>query len=371
MHDAAYSVDAVDLLSPLFACINVVKSAVYRTVAHNPMFTFSVSPVMVPKTDKQAQEQDCVAYWNVAKARCSAVLDDSLVHWMQRVLGSLMCILRSRPDMLHAIHLLACFVHNSAQDLDYDCRFHLSGDAIHPNLELGFKGLPGVVVCVLVLIHGRYVVQSKSAVSSRETVYYASSSAAKEGEYVSLHLTDLGPVVVSTLLCEHQPAIQVGTAKGFSQGSQTHLIAWPMYRDFVLRGDLLIESVPTDDQVADIYTTQLGSGPYTWHCGCFCVIDSLSLPVVLVLFCCLQLYPLVIHCGGAQTRNDSDLKRRVSDLDVQALVPETGGEVFLLLITGVCPLIFRSLITEVLPLIFRRSDYNSLSYSHLKSPKIF
>ena len=144
-----------------------------------------------------------------------------------------------------------------------------------------------------------------------------------------------------------------------------------MYRDFVLRGDLLIESVPTDDQVADIYTTQLGPGPYTWHCGCFYVIDSLSLAVVLVLFCCLQLYPLVTHCGGAQTRNDSDLKRRVSDLDVQALVPETGGEVFLLLITGVCPLIFRSLITEVLPLIFRRSDYNSLSYSHLKSPKIF
>ena len=222
------------------------------------------------------------------------------------MLGSLMCILRSRPDMLHAIHLLACFVHNSAQDLDCDCRFHLSGDAIHPNLKLGFKGLPGVMVCVLVLIHGRYVVPSKSAVSSRETVYYASSSAAQEGEYVSLHLTELGPVVVSTLLCEHQPAI--GTAKGFSQGSQTHLIALPMYRDFVLRGDLLIESVPTDDQVADIYTTQLGPGPYTWHCGCFYVIASLSLPVVLVLFCCLQLYPLVTHCGGAQTRYDPNVK---------------------------------------------------------------
>ena len=267
----------------------LMSSAVYRTVAHNPIFTLAVlvSPVMVPKTDKQAQEQDCAAYWNAAKARCSAVLDDSLVHWMQRVLGSLMCILRSRPDMLHAIHLLACFVHNSAQDLDYDCRFHLSGDAINPNLELGFQGLPGVMVCVLVLIYGRDFVQSQSAVCSREKVYYASSSAANEGEYVSLHLTDLGPVVVSTLLCEHQPAIQVGTAKGFSQGSQTHLIAWPMYRDFVLRGDLLIESVPTDDLVADIYTAQLGPGLYTWHCGCYYVIDSLSLPVVLVLFCCL------------------------------------------------------------------------------------
>ena len=45
------------------------------------------------------------------------------------------------------------------------------------------------------------------------------------------------------------------------------------------------------------------------------------------------------HCGGAQTINDSDLKRRVSDLDVQARAPETEGEVFLLLITEVCPLI--------------------------------
>ena len=72
-----------------------------------------------------------------------------------------------------------------------------------------------------------------------------------------------------------------------------------------------------------------------------------------------------------QTRNDSDLKRRVSDLDVQARAPETGGEVFLLLITEVGPLVLRSLITEVLPLIFRRSDYNSLSYNHLKSPKYF
>ena len=84
---------------------------------------------------------------------------------------------------------------------------------------------------------------------------------------MSLYLTDLGPVVVPTLLCEHQPAI--ATAKGSSQGSQTHLIALPMYRDFVMRGDLLIEYVPTDDAVADIFTTQLGPGPYTWHCGSF------------------------------------------------------------------------------------------------------
>jgi len=590
MHDAAYSVDAVDLLSPLFACINVVKSAVYRTVAHNPLFPLAVSPVMVPKTDKQAQEQACAAYWNAAKARCldrhaelrahddvshppsgvqvldtkwvfdlklnpdthqidkfrarvvanggpqilgydcfdvnastasmcefklllavcaardwelshmdtttafisaplkpdevvycypprgldlgldsagrpkiwklntalegtrpasmrwtqssSAViskfgfvpigsggafwryydppedeilmcthvddfllahsnsrignrfdefygqhytrrygpateyvgiritrdrsqrqmflsqallleqllereyqgilirgdfhgepryiptedkwaqlrpcstpfdfkmsrlsLDDSpaipdvsLVHWMQRVVGSLMYILHSRPDVLHAVHQLARFVHNPGpthvaaldhllrylagtvdltlivgnwtdQDLKYESGFHLYGDASHKNQEMEFKGITGVMVFVLgTLIQGRSFVQSQLAASSCEAEYYAYSSAAKEGESVRLLLRDLGLVVVPTLLGDNQPAI--ATAKGPSQRSRTRHIDFTLAlcRDFITRGDLLVEYVPTDDQVADIYTKQLGPGPYIRHRGRF------------------------------------------------------------------------------------------------------
>ena len=67
MNDAAYSVEAVDILSLLFACINVAKSAVYRTIAHNPMVPLPVSPVLVPRTDKQAQQQDSATYWNASK----------------------------------------------------------------------------------------------------------------------------------------------------------------------------------------------------------------------------------------------------------------------------------------------------------------
>ena len=88
-----------------------------------------------------------------------------------------------------------------------------------------------------------------------------------------------------TLLCENEPAIAPVKGPSPSQSS-THLIHLTLYCDFVMRGDFLVGSVPADDPFADLYTTQLGPGPYTWHCGCFYVIDSLSLPVVLVLFCC-------------------------------------------------------------------------------------
>ena len=84
-----------------------------------------------------------------------------------------------------------------------------------------------------------------------------------------LLLRDLGLVVVPTLLGDNQPAI--ATAKGPSQRSRTRHIDFTLAlcRDFITRGDLLVEYVPTDDQVADIYTKQLGPGPYIRHCGCF------------------------------------------------------------------------------------------------------
>jgi hypothetical protein len=36
----------------------------------------------------------------------------ALVHWMQVAVCKLMYILNSRPDLIHAVHQVACFVHN-------------------------------------------------------------------------------------------------------------------------------------------------------------------------------------------------------------------------------------------------------------------
>ena len=40
------------------------------------------------------------------------ILDPALVHWMQVAVGTLMYILDSRPDLIHPVHQVACFVHN-------------------------------------------------------------------------------------------------------------------------------------------------------------------------------------------------------------------------------------------------------------------
>ena len=96
-----YLVDVVDILSQLPACIPLAKSA--------SLCEFQFLPCSNPFDGQLCRR---------STADSSAVLDDLLVHsswlitWMQRVLGSLMCILHSCPHMIHAIHLLACFVHN-------------------------------------------------------------------------------------------------------------------------------------------------------------------------------------------------------------------------------------------------------------------
>ncbi len=40
------------------------------------------------------------------------VLDAALVHWMQVMVGTLFSIVNTHPDLVHAVHQLACFVHN-------------------------------------------------------------------------------------------------------------------------------------------------------------------------------------------------------------------------------------------------------------------
>ena len=265
---------------------------------------FKGEPRYIPTEGKWAPLRPCSTPFDFKMSRLStadspAVPDVSLVHWMQRVLGSLMYILHTRPDVLHAVHQLARFVHNpgpshvaaldhllrylagtvdltlivgnwTEQDLKYDSGFHVYADASHKNVELEFKGITGVMVFVLgTLIQGRSFVQSQLAASSCEAEYYAYSSAAKEGESVRLLLRDLGILVVPTLLGDNQPAI--ATALGPSQRSRTRHIDFTLAlcRDFVTRGALLVEYVPTAEQLADIYTKQLGPGPYTRHCGRF------------------------------------------------------------------------------------------------------
>jgi hypothetical protein len=66
----AYSATAADQLYPVLACLVNLKSAIYRTVVSNPQFPLAGTQVLIPKTDRQAQQQPCAVYWNASKTVC-------------------------------------------------------------------------------------------------------------------------------------------------------------------------------------------------------------------------------------------------------------------------------------------------------------
>jgi len=56
----------------VLACMIHAKPAVYRKVVLNPIFPLAGESVLIPKTDRQAQQQPCAPYWNADKELCLA-----------------------------------------------------------------------------------------------------------------------------------------------------------------------------------------------------------------------------------------------------------------------------------------------------------
>ena len=86
-------------------------------------------------------------------------------------------------------------------------------------------------------------------------------------EYVRLLIRDLAGLgldlpTIPTLYADCEPAIAV--AKGASTRSRTKHIDFKIWlcRDYVRRELVQLVYVPTDLQIADFFTKQLGPGPY-------------------------------------------------------------------------------------------------------------
>jgi hypothetical protein len=222
--------------------------------------------------------------------------DLALVHWMQVAVGTLMFLLHSRPDLMHSVHQVARFVHNPGsahvKALDHIFRylagtvdlcfivgnwtpvdtrflvgFHVNADASHKNVELDFRGITGSGVFAFgTLLLSRSFVQDQVAASSAEAEYYSYSSAAKDLEYVRLLLRDLrvfpDDASPPTMLVDSEPAMAM--SQGPTHRSRTKHIDFTkaLARDYVQRGRMAMEHCPTAEQVADMWTKQLGPGPF-------------------------------------------------------------------------------------------------------------
>ena len=232
----------------------------------------------------------------LSKVDSPAIPDPVLVHRLQVVAGTLMYILNSRPDLMHSVHQVARFVHNpgpahikaldhilrylagtgdlcliignwTAVDLRFLAVFHVNADASHKNVELDFRGITGVGVFALgTLLIARSFVQDQVAASSCEAEYYSYSSGVKDLEYVRLLLRDLfifpDDAPVPSMLVDSEPAMAI--SQGPTHRSRTKHIDFTkaLFRDYVQRGRVVPEHCPTEAQIADMWTKQVGPGPF-------------------------------------------------------------------------------------------------------------
>ena len=146
--------------------------------------------------------------------------------------------------------------------------FHLNADASHKNMELDFRGITGIGVFAFgTLLLARSFVQDQVSASSCEAEYYAYSSAVKDLEYVRLLLRDLllfpDDASPPSMLVDSAPAMAI--SQGPTNRSRTKHIDFTiaLARDYLRRGRAVMEHCPTAEQIADMWTKQLGPGPYS------------------------------------------------------------------------------------------------------------
>ena len=242
----------------------------------------------------------------ISLSDCPDVPDPSLIHWMQVNVGVLMYSLHTRPDIMHAVHQLSRIVHNPGPahikaldhllrylagtmdlvfvvgnwteiDRKFPSGFHGNADASHKNSEQNYRGITGIAIFFLgTLVLSRSFVQDQVADSSCECEYYVYSTGVKDMESVRLLIRDLLPMGlvlpdIPVLHVDCEPAIAV--ANGGSTRSRTkhwHIDfkIW-LCRDYVARKLVQLVYVPTDQQIADFFTKQLGPGPYVLYRGRF------------------------------------------------------------------------------------------------------
>ena len=130
---------------------------------------------------------------------------------------------------------------------------------------LDFRGITGIGVFAFgTLLLARSFVQYQVSASSCEAEYYSYSSAVNDREYVTLLLSDLFPVDASppSMLVDSAPAMAI--SQGPTNRSRIKHIDFTMAlaRDYIQHRRAVMEHCPTAEQIADMWTKQLGPGPF-------------------------------------------------------------------------------------------------------------
>ncbi|GJZ43816.1 ribonuclease H-like domain-containing protein [Tanacetum coccineum] len=224
----------------------------------------------------------------------------------QKLVGKLIYLTNTRPDISYAVHCLSQFMHaplSSHLEAAFRVLRYLknspgSGIQINKvgNLKLRAyadsdwarcpatrKSVSGY--CVFLgssLITWKSKKQSTLSRSSAEAEYRSMASATCEVIWLSNLLGDMGvknllPVV---LYCDNSSALQIAANPVFHEKSKHFEIDVHLVREKVASGVIVTEKIHTSQQIADVLTKALGSKQHDELCTKIGILDMFKVPQV-------------------------------------------------------------------------------------------
>ncbi|GJQ89693.1 putative RNA-directed DNA polymerase [Tanacetum coccineum] len=222
----------------------------------------------------------------------------------QKLVGKLIYLTNTRPDISYAVHCLSQFMHaplSSHLEAAFRVLRYLknspgSGIQINKvgNLKLRAyadsdwarcpatrKSVSGY--CVFLgssLITWKSKKQSTLSRSSAEAEYRSMASATCEVIWLSNLLGDMGvknllPVV---LYCDNSSALQIAANPVFHEKSKHFEIDVHLVREKVASGVIVTEKIHTSQQIADVLTKALGSKQHDELCTKIGILDMFKVP---------------------------------------------------------------------------------------------
>ena len=215
--------------------------------------------------------------------------DDMVNVPYRELIGSLMyAAVATRPDIAHAITALSQFLENhgrahwqAAQRVlkylkgtaDFGLTYGLADSVGMPagkpvgytNVDFASQEHRHSVLGYAFLIHGGAVswsskMQAVIALSSTEAEYIASTHAAKEAKWLAMLLSEIGADSPRPfpILADNQSAIALTKDNAFHSRTKHIDIPYHYVREAVEKGNLRLNYVQTDSNLANIFTKPLG-----------------------------------------------------------------------------------------------------------------
>ncbi|KAL9228263.1 hypothetical protein vseg_003863 [Gypsophila vaccaria] len=211
----------------------------------------------------------------------------------RRLVGKLIYLTITRPDLVYAVHILSQFVHAPRQEhlaavykvvryikggpgrgliINRNCDLQVRGysDSDYANCPLTGKSISGYYVCLgNSPIAWRAKKQSTVAKSTAEAEYRALGAATSEVLWVKSFLKSLGVdhTKPMTLLCDNQAALRIAK-NPVSHDRTKHIeVECHFIRHHIMEGAVRTFFVRSKEQIADLFTKALAGNAFRYLQG--------------------------------------------------------------------------------------------------------